>query len=69
MGTLIGMPVGEEKRNVETVGILVFKKLVQIEGRQIEFFLHNALVSMFLFADGGQMPDPAAKIVKILFYH
>ncbi|MNL87150.1 hypothetical protein D3C87_2161650 [compost metagenome] len=47
------MPVGEEKRNVETVGILVFKKLVQIEGRQIEFFLHNALVSMFLFVAGG----------------
>ena len=53
MGALIGMPVGQKERNIETMGILVFKKLVQIEGLQIEFFLHNMLVSMFLFVAGG----------------
>ncbi|GGH31513.1 hypothetical protein GCM10007423_20420 [Dyadobacter endophyticus] len=69
MSALIGMPVGQKERNIETMGILVFEKLVQIEGRQIEFFVHNVLVSMFLFVNGGRTPYQAAKIVKILFYH
>lgn len=67
MSVFVGMPVGQKEGDIETVGILMFEKLVEIKGRQVEFFLHNVLVMVPVRC---RMIDiPASKIVKILFYH